>query len=185
MAESLLIVGKNNRNRTILKRALSSIYEVIEAVGIGVALDILYAEKIRAIFIDTFESENASMDFLKIVRGQKRYLSLPIFVMISENNEGLEIKALSMGATDFFFSTFNPALLLNRVKNEFEKQLAIESAKRDNLTGVYNRYGLESNIDLSILYNGGKRKMALGIIDIDNFKAVNDTYGHKFGDKAL
>jgi diguanylate cyclase (GGDEF)-like protein len=53
-------------------------------------------------------------------------------------------------------------------------------ASHDALTGVYNRAGYElllSSIDLSSTY--------MLLFDVDNFKTVNDTYGHETGDKAL
>ena len=53
----------------------------------------------------------------------------------------------------------------------------------DNLTGLYNRHYLLGTID-----NMGKKNMDdywLAILDIDNFKGVNDTYGHNCGDYIL
>ena len=185
LQESILILSSNERNKIILKNALQSLYEIVEASDVKLAFDKIYSQRINSIFADMSSNTNEYLDFIRIVKGQKRYVNLPVFVLTSENNEDLELKALSLGATDFFIDTVNPSVLLNRIKNEFERQKAVEDAKRDPLTGIYNRYGIESNIDLSILYSGGKHNMALCMIDIDNFKNVNDTYGHKFGDKAL
>ena len=70
-------------------------------------------------------------------------------------------------------------------------------AYRDELTGLYNRYGLKDTLSKFI---GEIRKLkdkenqrksvfikdiALIIFDIDNFKRLNDTYGHPAGDEAL
>jgi len=57
---------------------------------------------------------------------------------------------------------------------------------RDHLTGLLNRKGLDRRMT-SVLANvsGGERRLALFLIDLDGFKAVNDTYGHASGDALL
>ncbi len=52
----------------------------------------------------------------------------------------------------------------------------------DPLTGLYNRRLLESSIN-SVLEKG--QELSVLMIDIDNFKNVNDTYGHQFGDDVI
>lgn len=59
-----------------------------------------------------------------------------------------------------------------------------EKIMHDELTGVYNRYFLKSFIDDNFKQEMDK-EVALAIIDIDNFKGINDKYGHKFGDLVL
>lgn len=60
------------------------------------------------------------------------------------------------------------------------------AAERDVLTGLLNRRGLRPHID-AILRRGEANGGAIGImiLDIDYFKAINDTYGHEAGDKVL
>ncbi|WP_457642591.1 GGDEF domain-containing protein [Persephonella sp.] len=59
-------------------------------------------------------------------------------------------------------------------------------ATTDPLTGAYNRYQLfkrlEEEIERTIRYNN---KLCLIMFDIDNFKKINDTYGHSVGDLVL
>jgi GGDEF domain-containing protein len=60
-------------------------------------------------------------------------------------------------------------------------QLLQESAVSDPLTGVANRRGFFTALDAM----DGTRDLAVGMIDVDDFKAINDRFGHSTGDTAL
>lgn len=55
----------------------------------------------------------------------------------------------------------------------------------DNITGLYNRTYLKNYIDRYIENNNDKSRAALIFIDIDNFKYINDSFGHDYGDELL
>ncbi|MFN3598811.1 MAG: diguanylate cyclase [Aquificaceae bacterium] len=59
-------------------------------------------------------------------------------------------------------------------------------ATTDPLTGIYNRYSLYQSLE-KILHNAERYKevFSLLMLDIDNFKKINDTYGHLVGDSVL
>ncbi len=54
----------------------------------------------------------------------------------------------------------------------------------DGLTGLYNRREIQSQIE-DALSRVGKEQFSLVMLDIDNFKQVNDTYGHQEGDTVI
>ncbi len=64
-----------------------------------------------------------------------------------------------------------------------EKQQIQDKAQRDPLTGLYNRDGLKENFGK--IYRDSLLPITFAIMDIDNFKGVNDTLGHDGGDEAL
>lgn len=64
-----------------------------------------------------------------------------------------------------------------------ERDLLSRQARSDPLTGLANRRGLQSH--LAALSASGTTQVALVLMDIDQFKAVNDHYGHLAGDKVL
>lgn len=78
----------------------------------------------------------------------------------------------------YFAETYNNIF----EKNAVAKLSLKEKAEHDKLTGLLNREAFESLIEF---YRTSNEKMALLIIDVDKFKTVNDTYGHKVGDLAL
>jgi len=62
-----------------------------------------------------------------------------------------------------------------------------EASEHDALTGLLNRRGLRAALDklASAQGNAARRPMAVLLIDVDHFKAVNDRHGHEIGDKVL
>lgn len=60
------------------------------------------------------------------------------------------------------------------------------TAKTDFLTGLFNRYGVEEALTLCLKeWRRDKIPFAIILLDLDHFKAINDSYGHDGGDKVL
>jgi diguanylate cyclase (GGDEF)-like protein len=80
--------------------------------------------------------------------------------------------------------------IINSIGVALEKNLSIErlenAAAIDPLTGCYNRRALDTFIDNDIAYARRHRTdLSVILIDLDNFKALNDEYGHQAGDAIL
>ncbi len=75
--------------------------------------------------------------------------------------------------------------LINVQKEMEEKHLIENKALRDPLTGLFNRDGFQIQFDK--IYNDMEHMLPVtfAVLDMDNFKAVNDTLGHAGGDEAL
>ena len=71
-------------------------------------------------------------------------------------------------------------------KLEHELEEISELVREDQLTGALNRRGMEDTLDREFKRSGrGHVQLCVGLIDIDNFKQLNDTLGHQGGDEAL
>lgn len=58
-------------------------------------------------------------------------------------------------------------------------------SQHDSLTGLYNNASIKEIIEDYFQRSGKEKTNALIILDLDDFKNVNDTYGHRFGDRVI
>lgn len=65
-----------------------------------------------------------------------------------------------------------------------EKELT-EKAENDQLTGILNKKTMEERVKAQLEHRAGSGNLIFFMIDLDNFKDVNDTLGHAYGDKVL
>jgi diguanylate cyclase (GGDEF)-like protein len=120
-----------------------------------------------------------------------RYVYIILVTGKSEKDDTIE--ALHNGVDDYIVKPFTfqelkvrlfaaerIIKLENKLKNAYNK-LYNESI-HDVLTGVLNRKALMEKIDD---YNNKNKSLGIIMIDIDNFKVINDTYGHLVGDQIL
>ena len=89
------------------------------------------------------------------------------------------LHALITGAISFTAAVF---VLNDRIENVEKSQMFLTDSEHDPLTGIYNRRGGEEKIRECV--NDGIGGTFI-LLDIDDFKHVNDTYGHAMGDEVL
>jgi diguanylate cyclase (GGDEF)-like protein len=115
----------------------------------------------------------------------------PIIFLTGQDSRELDLEAMAAGAADYLVKgKFDPPLLERAIRYALERhRLLMEVHRRalvDALTGALNRRGLEEQMGREIkLARRRGRPMTLLFADIDEFKSVNDRYGHAEGDRAL
>jgi two-component system chemotaxis response regulator CheY len=120
-----------------------------------------------------------------------------IIVMTSNTEKGNLVKGLEAGADDYLTKPFDPAEMLARIgvgrriidlnrELSAKSRMLAEAARTDPLTKLPNRRAIEAWAFKQLrgaMRHGFSFWVVLG--DIDNFKSVNDTYGHESGDIVL
>ena len=83
-------------------------------------------------------------------------------------------------------TTYSAQMLANNLEVKAQKQLKSweETYRKDSLTGLLNHMAFVNDLEQSIISNPDLDYMLI-LIDIDNFKRFNDTYGHHAGDEFL
>ena len=77
------------------------------------------------------------------------------------------------------------ALRRGAMAGEENKAQIVHMARHDTLTGLPNRLTLQEKLDQAVAMGGRSQTSAVLCLDLDRFKAVNDTFGHPTGDKLL
>ncbi len=131
------------------------------------------------------------------VRSLDRTRNVPVLAITDSKDNARMARGLEIGINDYLMRPIDKNELLARVRTQIRKkryaerlrenvQQSIEMAITDALTGLFNRYYMESHLTALVEQAAGRGKaLTLLMLDIDYFKAVNDNFGHDAGDDVL
>jgi two-component system, cell cycle response regulator len=123
--------------------------------------------------------------------------TLPIILIAEEADRPRVVRGLDLGVNDFIMRPVERNELLARVRTQIRRHRygvelrqsvtnTLALAVTDELTGLYNRRYFDRHLKLMLdKAREQDRDMAVMLIDMDYFKAVNDTHGHDAGDAVL
>lgn len=203
----ILIVEDNPGLNEILRKIVESEgYEVVCAFTGAAALEALDKEgPFDLVLLDVMLPDPESptgrgMDGLEVchrIKSNPAHADTMIFLVTVKDQPEDIMKGIDAGADDYITKPFNTTLLLAKIKamlrikslsEELKNKNAMleEMAITDGLTGIPNyRYFIDK---LEEEVKRGRRYLTpftLLILDLDNFKEVNDTHGHRHGDFVL
>ena len=131
------------------------------------------------------------------LRSLERTRNIPILAITEPDNNARMVRGLEIGVNDFLLRPIDKNELLARVRSQVRKrryterlrdnvQLSIEMAITDALTGLFNRRYMESHLATLVEQAASRGKpLTVMVVDIDYFKAINDSHGHDAGDDVL
>jgi len=160
------------------------------------AEDLLASDKEYAIYILDLVLPGISGEEVLLTLRKKAKNSIIILISSITNYKTIS-NILSSGADDFIMKPFDASVFMARIKAHSRNYILREELERanrelekasitDGLTQIFNhRYivdRVEEEMERAKRYD---KDLAIFLLDIDNFKHVNDTYGHQVGDEVL
>lgn len=191
MITKILVVDDNLNNIRLLTDILEDENFTVYTADNGAAvLAMVHKLKPDVILLDIMMPGLDGFEVCKLLKNDFDIKDIPV-IMVTAKTEGIDIKkSLGMGAFDYIKKPIDEIEVIARVQSAIRfkqtQDKLKEMAMKDGLTGLYNHALLielfEKEIDKQQRNNGS---ISFAMIDIDDFKKINDTYGHISGDTVL
>ncbi|MCR6498573.1 PleD family two-component system response regulator [Shinella sp. CPCC 101442] len=194
--EVLLVDGRASSQERIA-RALKPIADVTSISDPQAALFQAAESNYELVIVNANFTDYDPLRLCSQLRSLERTRFLPILLIAEQGDDGMIVRALDLGVTDYLIRPIDPNELIARSLTQIRRKRCndrlrasvrqtIELAVTDGLTGLHNRRYLDNHMKLLIDRATARgRPLSVCMTDIDRFKLVNDTYGHDAGDAVL
>ena len=188
--QKVLIIDDVALNREFIAAELDQLCLLLQAATAEQGWQLACAELPDLILLDVRLPGMNGFELCEKLKQEPLTKHIAIIFLTALNSTVDEETGLNMGAVDFIRKPFTPTILRARVRNHLllqqqRKQLAMWSW-RDGLTGIANRRRFDQDLAQQWQHAQlAERPIGLLLLDIDYFKAFNDSYGHQAGDAVL
>jgi len=189
----ILLIEDNPGDTRLVKEMLddgaTDAFELLHADQISTAIPLLELESVDIILLDLGLPDGNGLDTL--IKVHALAPEVPIVVLSQTEDESLAVKAVRIGAQDFLVKAHITSQQLTRsVRYAMERRQLQEHlhklAHHDALTGLPNRKLFYDRLARAVSSaRRHQRPLALMLLDMDDFKQVNDNHGHHVGDELL
>ncbi len=187
--DEILIVDDSVVNQIVLTKMLEKDFKVFCAKSGKEMFTLLEQFEPKLILLDIVMPELDGFEIIVKLKASDEYNKIPVIFITGLNDESSEEKGFQLGAIDYITKPFKERVVSARV-NSYVKlydfiKMSEDLAQKDALTGLYNKKTTEELIIKFLSDKENAKCGALMIIDIDNFKSINDTFGHLYGDAVI
>lgn len=186
----ILIVEDSLFNQFVLQKILEDSYTLEKAMTAAEALKKVHEFRPHLILLDIILPDANGFDILVTLKGSEETHRIPVIIITGLNSDEDEEKGFLLGAVDYIKRPFKNAIIRARVNTQIQIIRQIEMIEQlgllDGLMQISNRRAF----DIQIRYEWRRAiqeqsEFGMLMMDIDKFKAYNDTYGHPQGDIML
>ena len=195
---SILIAEDNDLDAKIIQKFLQGEpYQIKLAKDGDEAISRAQQEKIDVILLDLLLPRKNGFEVCRTLKKMEHTRNIQIIATTGLSDLDSKLKGIELGVDDYLVKPVNMHVLRTRVSSLVKKKAyldklcaryerALYSAITDKLTGLYSRGYFDHFLDLEIKRSSRQNTLlVLLLIDIDNFKQINDTFGHLSGDRIL
>lgn len=193
---TMLIADDMDINRDVLKEMFKDDFNILEAENGLECIELVqkYGKQITILLLDIQMPLMTGLEVLECRRNDPVFLDIPVIVITINDEIRDQMAAFQLGTTDYITKPFIREIVIYRINNVLSSKRRVDEIVRekenlqiqselDLMTGLYNKVTAERIISGLLAKNC--RRNALMIIDIDNFKQVNDFEGHLVGDHTI
>jgi len=139
------------------------------------------------VLMDMHMPEFSGPDLAGVIRQHEKYANLPIVYLSAETDVTQQISAMDRGADDFLTKPISDYQLVAAVRARIARARQLEEQiSKDSLTGLLKHASIKEAVDANVrLARRSDKPTTLAMLDIDHFKAINDTHGHAKGDVVI
>jgi len=196
--QTILIVDDLRTNALVLAKILQPEWSIKTAFDGPSALQLAIEDPVPNIIL--LDAKMPGMDGYEVCKRLKQSpetRDIPVMFITALDDQKDEEYGLGLGAVDYIVKPVNGPIVKARIRNHIALQQALadlalkneeleEIAIRDKLTGLYNRRKLDESFAIEVSRaERYDRPLSVIMVDVDFFKAVNDTHGHPVGDAVL
>ncbi|MGN0710340.1 MAG: diguanylate cyclase domain-containing protein [Anaerovoracaceae bacterium] len=205
--KKILAIDDSQFNLLIVQQALEKEYEVITKLNGKEGIEYAKTHPVDLILLDIEMPDLDGINTMKILKRHPRTARIPIIFLTGVANHEVEKACLDLGARDFITKPFNEPVMRQRIKivlelealrTDLEKQvknkteqlekltaqiITVFSNSVDPLTGLWSRMYIEQKVNSEI--DEFTLTGAMAVIDLDDFRVLNDALGYERGDACL